>query len=194
MQILTRAGPGALPPQDSCGSHDNGHIHLHILPLITGTSRDPVFLGLFPSHQRTFQCSPPRTRGRPCTRSKPCVSPLPQSPWHGAAAWLLPTRGATGSCWHPESSITAATFLRALRPLGGCPRGQKILLHCVPWPLPCTCFAEGTGCLPSREKPPKSVPSSQGRRGGSGEMTQKMTFHRYYEGQENAGELIGAGR
>lgn len=30
--------------------------------------------------------------------------------------------------------------------------------------------------------------------GGSGERTRKMTFHHVNEGQENAGELVGAGR
>lgn len=189
MQILTWAGPGALPPQDSYGSHDNGYVHLHTLPLITGTATATVFVGLFPSHQRTFQCSPPRTCSRPCMRSKSSVSPLPWSPWCGAAPQPLPIQGATGSCWHPESSITAAAFLRALWPaVALSPWPEDFSALCMASSLPLFCRRDTLPprvCLPAR---------AGGWRGGSGERTQKLTFHHVNEGQENASELVGAGR
>ena len=100
MQILTQAGPGALPSPAPAGIPAVAmataiYIYIFFL-LITGTSRATVFAGgCFHLAEGGLQHSPPRTRGRFPTRSKSSASPLPRSPRRGGSLPSpLPARGA----------------------------------------------------------------------------------------------------
>lgn len=147
MQILTRAGPGALPSPAPAGIPAVAMataIYIYIFfPLITGTSRETVSAGGC-SHpaEGGLQCSPPHTHGRHPTQSKSSVSSLPRSP--------QPARGAPvpRAAAHSRSPPSLQPLSR--KPRGWCgavpePRWGQLVVGAVGPPrCSCSCLAPGS--------------------------------------------------
>lgn len=178
MQILTRAGPGALPSPAPAGSPAVAMataIYIYIFfPLITGTSRATVFAGgCFHPAEGCLERSPPRTHSHFPTQSKSSASALSQSP-QCRGSLPCPVPWAAACIQNPPSLRLLSCERRGRRRADPEPQWGQLVVGAAGTPPWCCC-----SCLAMGSHSPLPLYQLLGETPSGGEKTNPWLLRRY---------------